>query len=181
MAKLISKTYGEALFSLALEENKVDLLMDELQSMFEVLKTNKEYTTFIQHPKVPLEEKLKVTEDVFLKYVSRELVGFISLIIKKGRFSDIFQIFEFFIDSVKEHKGIGVAYIESPVALSDTQKREIENRLLQTTNFKTMEMNYTLEPKLIGGLKIRIKDRVVDSSVLNKLNILQRTLLKVQI
>ena len=46
MAKLISKTYGEALFELAVEEEKTDALLEEMESMKTVFLDNPEYLTF---------------------------------------------------------------------------------------------------------------------------------------
>jgi F-type H+-transporting ATPase subunit delta len=44
-----------------------------------------------------------------------------------------------------------------------------------------MEMHYAINPELLGGMQIRIGDRVVDSSIQTKLNQLQRDLLKLQV
>ena len=54
-------------------------------------------------------------------------------------------------------------------------------KLLETTEYETMEMNYTTDSSLIGGMVIRIGDRVVDSSIKHKLNDLTRDLLKIQL
>ena len=67
------------------------------------------------------------------------------------------------------------------LALTEAKKKEIEDRLLSTTSFKKMEMHYQVEEDLIGGMVIRIGDRVVDSSVRSKLFKMQRELLKTQI
>ena len=84
-------------------------------------------------------------------------------------------------DEVKKLKGIGVAYVTTAIDLSEVKKKEIETRLLATTSFKKMEMHYQVDGDLIGGMVLRIGDRVVDSSVRNKLFELQRELLKVQV
>ena len=52
MAKLISKTYGDALFELALEENKIDEYVEEVSAVAEVLKENAELTKLLNHPKI---------------------------------------------------------------------------------------------------------------------------------
>ena len=67
------------------------------------------------------------------------------------------------------------------VPLKDGQRREVEQKLLDTTQYKSMEISYGVDASLIGGMVIRIGDRVVDSSIKTKLNELQKDLLKVQI
>ena len=69
-----------------------------------------------------------------------------------------------------------MASVTSAVALSDSQKAAIEKRLIKTTEYKTMEMNFSVDASLIGGLVIRIEDRVVDSSIKTKLETLSKTL-----
>ena len=181
MAKLISKTYGDALFELAVEENKVDVLLDEIGQLQSILKENDEFGKLMTHPKINKEEKLKVAENIFKGRVSDELLGFLTIVISKDRYQDIDEILDYFITEVKKYKGIGVATVTTAIHLREEQCKKIEQRLLDTTEYKTMEMHYELNTTLIGGMVIRIGDRVVDSSISTKLNELQKELLKVQI
>ena len=66
-------------------------------------------------------------------------------------------------------------------ALREEQKAQIEQKLLQTTSYKKMEMHYGVDGSLIGGMVIRIGDRVVDSSIKTKLSELTRQLMKIQL
>ena len=181
MAKLISKTYGDALFELAVEEDRVDALLEEIEQLQKVLSENAEFGRLMNHPKVIKEEKIQVAKNVFEGRMSDELLGFLIIIISKDRYRDIDAILDYFIAEVKQYKGIGIATVTTAVPLRDEQCREVEKRLLDTTSYKTMEMNYMLDKSLIGGMVIRIGDRVVDSSIKTKLNELQKELLKVQL
>ena len=181
MAKLISKTYGDALVELAVEENEIDSLSQEILKLLTVLEENPEFLTLLNHPRISVEEKTTVVKNVFSGRLSEEMVGFLTIIVIKGRSSSLKEILVYFLDRVKELKGIGVAYVTTPLELSDSQKKEIEKKLLATTEFKEMEMHYQLEPKLIGGMQIQIGDRVVDSSVLTLIQKMQQNLLKIQL
>jgi F-type H+-transporting ATPase subunit delta len=57
---------------------------------------------------------------------------------------------QYFIDSAKEFKGIGVAYVTTPLPLNDSQKSAITEKLLATTQYKEMEMHYAINKELIG-------------------------------
>lgn len=181
MAKLISKTYGEALFELAVEDKKVDAFMEEIETLLKVLKKEDEFTKFMNHPKILKEDKIQVMENILKGRVSKELVGFFTLIIQKDRYGEAEEILEYFLNQVKEYKGIGVAYVETAVALTEIQKKQIEERLLQTTKYRQMEMHFSENRSLIGGMVVRIGDRVVDSSVSTKLDELQKQLMKIQL
>lgn len=181
MAKLVSKTYGEALFELSVNEGCEDGILDEITVLRQVLSENEDFTRLMNHPNILKEEKLKTLESIFKGRISDELYGFLYLVILKDRYGDIDDILKYFIDEVKALKGIGVAFVTTAVPLSETQKKDVEKRLLDTTSYKSMEMNYTVDDDIIGGMIIRIKDRVVDSSIKTQLNKLQRELLAVQV
>jgi F-type H+-transporting ATPase subunit delta len=67
------------------------------------------------------------------------------------------------------------------VKLSEIQKKLVEEKLIETTSYKEMEMNFTIDESLIGGLVIRIGDKVVDSSVKSKLSELTKHLMNIQL
>ena len=181
MAKLISKTYGDALFETAMEKQRIDSMFAEAKTVLEALQTNPDFGKLMNHPKILKEEKLQVLEEVFKGRVSDEMTGFMTIVIKKDRFAEMEEIFNYFISKVKEYKKIGVAYITTPLAMNEIQKANVKERLLATTPYEEMEIHYEVEEDLIGGMVIRIGDRVVDSSIRTKLEELKRQLLKVQI
>lgn len=181
MAKLVSKTYGEALFEVAMEEQKADIFLKEAQDILTTLEQNPELDKLMKHPKISKQEKEKVFEAIFKNQISEEMLGFIKLVVNKERYNELPKIFRYLVDRIKEEKKIGVAYVTTAVELSEEQKQSVKTRLLQTTQYKEMEMNYSVDEALIGGMVIRIKDRVVDSSVRTKLEEMKKQLLQIQL
>lgn len=181
MAKLISKTYGEALFELAAEEHLLEELFEEAKAVRGILREEAEFGRLLNHPKIPREEKVKVAEEVFKGRVHDELTGFMVLVIEKDRSEELDAILTYFIDRVKETKHIGVAFVTTAVELDEAAKTKVVKRLLETTGYHTMEMHYKVDASIIGGMIIRIGDRVIDSSITTKLNELKKQLLKIQL
>ncbi len=181
MAKLISKTYGDALLEIAVEEKKLDDFAEEIEAIMAILKDNPEFGKLMNNPRIVVDEKLQVLKNVFEGKISEEVLRFFSTIISKGRYSQIDEILTYFLDEVKKINGIGVAYVTTPIELNKTQKENVEKKLLETTGFKKMEMHYALNKELIGGMQIRIGDRVVDSSILTKINKMQQVMKKAMI
>ncbi|MBO5524768.1 MAG: ATP synthase F1 subunit delta [Roseburia sp.] len=181
MAKLVSKTYGDALFEVALEQGKLDEYWEEAAAVKTAMEDNPELFKLMTHPKIVKEEKIKIIEDIFAGKVSKELVGLLRMIVDKGHFEEADAVLSYFIDCVKEHKNIGTAYVTSAMELSGAQKAAVEKRLLETTRYVEFEMHYAVDSGLIGGMVIRIGDRVVDSSVRTKLYDLTRELSKIQL
>lgn len=181
MAKLAASTYGEALFELAAENNAVDSFYEEVNGVIQVLEENPDLMKLVRHPKIVKEEKVAVIENIFKGRISDHLTGFLVLLVKKDRFGELMEIFDYFIGKIKEYKKIGVAYVTTVTDLKEAQKESVVSKLLQVTSFETLEMHYETDQSLIGGMVIRIGDRVVDSSIKTKLSELSKELYKVQL
>jgi len=181
MAKLISSTYADALFDLAIENNKTDDWQTEIEAIKVILDENPDFNKLMSHPRVLKEEKLKLAEEAFGGKVDSEVVGLIRVIIEKDRYSEINAIFDDFVNKVKAYNEIGVAYVSTAKELTDAQQAAVEAKLLETTDYKSMEMHYSVDEGIIAGMIIRIGDRVVDSSVRSRLDGLKKQLLETQV
>ncbi|MBQ1192599.1 MAG: ATP synthase F1 subunit delta [Lachnospiraceae bacterium] len=181
MAKLVDKTYGDALCELALENGKIDIYFEEAKAVLSALKENSELIKLLNHPKIDKEEKIKIIENIFKGRVSDDITGFLVLMMNKDRQNMIIETLEYFISLVKEHKKIGVAYVTTAVELSQTKKKEIEAKLIATTKYAEFEMNYDVDKAIIGGMIIRIGDRVVDSSIKTQIYNISKELYNIQL
>ena len=186
MAKLVSKTYGEALLQIAMEKEKErpgsgEEFFSELQELKAILDANPKFDELMIHPGIAKTEKLSVVQKVFQGRTSSEIYEFLRLIVEKDRYRDLDEIVEFVSDKLKEWKKIGVTYVTTAIPLSDVQKEQVIKRILETAHFDSLEMHYDVDPELIGGMVIRIGDRVVDSSIKSRLNDLTKELLELQL
>ena len=181
MAKIISKAYGEALFELALEKNELDSIAEQVNVLADAFAENNELIKLLSHPKISKEEKINVIETIFKGRMSDDIVGFLVIIVEKDRGSEIEDILKLFQAKVREYKKIGVALVTSAIELSTEQKQKVEQKLLQQTDYESFEVEYKVDASLIGGMVIRIGDRVVDSSIRSKLDNLTKELRKVSL
>lgn len=101
MAKLVSKTYGDALFEVAAEENRMDALLDEADGILTVLRENAGLSKVMTHPKIVKEEKLDLIDHIFKGRVSDEMVGLMRMIVEKGHFGELESVLEYFIAAGK--------------------------------------------------------------------------------
>lgn len=181
MAKLVSKVYGDALFEIAVEDGHVDAFYEEAEAVWQILQDNADLSKLMSHPKIVKEEKVKIIENVFKGKISDEMLGLLCTVVDKGHFADSQSVLKYFMEQVKEYKNIGTAYVTSAMELSESQKEQIVNKLIQTTKYVKFEMHYDVDAALIGGMVIRIGDRVVDGSIKTRLYDLSRELSKIQL
>ena len=181
MAKLVSKVYGDALFSLAQEENQVDELWKEAAMMQEALEGNPEFMAILCHPEMTMEKKLALLQDVFQKELSQNMMGLLNVLVKKGRIGEILSVLDYFIEKVMAYKKIGQVKVRTPMPLSDEQREKIENKLLEVSEYETLSVDYQVDESLLGGIVIRIGNRVLDNSIRSKLDAMTRDLSKVKL
>ena len=176
MAKQIEATYGNALFELAVEEGRVDALYEEAKALGDIIKDNEELVKLLAHPHIAKESKVEVVKQTFDGRISDELTGLLVMVVEKNHARNIVGILEYFVKQVKKYKRIGVVDVTSAMELDASQKAAVEKRILDTTPYESLEMIYHQDKSIIGGMIIRIEDRVVDSSVKTKLESMSKAL-----
>lgn len=180
MDELIGKRYGTALFELAQENGQLSQLKEEIILVTESLMKSEEYFEVINHPKISLDEKIKLTESILEGKVSHDLLGLIILVLQKGRQNALTAIFQYCLDAISEFEGFVKALITSSHMLGSEQKQAIEKHLSQMTN-KKIDAQYKVDLSLIGGLTIRIGDKIVDNSIKGKIHQMSRELLNTKL
>ena len=88
MAKVISKVYGDALFSLALENDKLDTIWEEVRMTRQILSENPTFVKTICHPEITKQDQIKLLDDAFKGKVSDEVMGFFHVLADKKRLKE---------------------------------------------------------------------------------------------
>ena len=169
------------MFSLATEQEKLDVIWNEVKIIRDTIKVNADFVSLLCHPEMTQEKRIAVIERIFKERLSDDRMGFLHVLIQKGRIGEILSILDYFDEKAKEFMRIGVVKVSTPMPLSDAQKEQIEKKLLEVSDYESLEMHYELDDSLLGGIVIRIGDRVLDSSIRTKMDILSRQLYKVKL
>ena len=181
MAKLVSKVYGDALFELAIEENKLESVWDEVRVIEKALDDNPDFLPTLKHPDMSMEKKQALLKEVFGGKLSNDVMGLIDVMVRKNRIGDLEKVLEYFDERAKERQKIGVVEVSTPAELTSDEKKKVEARVLEVTDFASLEMNYVVEKSLLGGMVIRIGDQVLDNSIRSKLDAMGRQLASVRL
>ena len=148
----------------------MDELSEEIQVLTEILEQNKDFEKDLWCIRRFRRRRSFRSSRMFSRdgYPTPSQV-FYEIVAAKGRYKELPGIFAYFTARIKEYKKIGVAEVTSAIPLTGVQKQKVEQKLLQTTPYETMEIEYKVDAAKIGGLMIRIGDRVVDGTVSSRL------------
>jgi F-type H+-transporting ATPase subunit delta len=178
MAKLVAKTYSDALFEVGLEKESLETLLEEFSF---IEKTFLEYPDFLElfkTPRISIEERKETIEKIFGGKISNEMLNFLKIILDKRRASEIFEIKNEFQVAVHKHNNILEATVVSAVAITEEQSNKIIKSMSAVTGSDILIKN-KVDETLLGGLVIYIGDKVIDGSVKKKLSDLKEELAQI--
>ena len=189
MARLVSKIYGEALYDFAKDENQLEKMYEEAQDIIDVLTSTDDVKDFLANPKVTTDEKVNFVRELFVEKLwtgpiakvlrffkidsnkgeNPKILDFVSIVIKKGRQSELVPILRHFSHLTLKDKNIGEAIVSSASELSDKKKKELEKKLVSVTKYDEFIVDYKVDKSLIAGMKIKIDDKVFDKTYKTKI------------
>lgn len=174
---LSAKNYSKALVEMV-RDNVISFedLSKDLATVSEILETSQDLRLTLENPTVSEEVKSQIVEEVFKNEVHPQVVSFLKVLIDKNRFSEFSQIkadYEIKLDDVNK---IQAVEITSAVELSEEYRERILQKLSEKLQ-KNIRPNWKVDENIIAGLIYRINDNVIDTSIKNKLDKLNKNLM----
>ena len=169
------------MFSLALENDKLDTIWVEVRMIRQILSENPTFVKTICHPEITKQDQIKLLDDAFKGKVSDEVMGFFHVLADKKRLKELDAVLEYFDRSAKEYKKIGVVYVTVPMELTKAQQDKIRERILEVSSYETLEMHVETDASLLGGMVIRIGDEILDNSIRSKMEHMARKINQIKL
>lgn len=162
------REYAEALFMLAVEEDKCDEIYKSLAEIDEAVNGNPQYLDLLDSPAVPLSERLSLIDEAF-SGSEQYVVSFLKLLCENGHINSFSLCKEEFESLLEFHQGKIEAKVYSAVELSDEQKTALCKKLSKVSG-KDVFASYVVDQSLIGGIRVEIDGKVYDGSISSALN-----------
>lgn len=162
-----ARRYAEAALEIGRADGTLDGWERDLAQVGELL-AHDELRRLLEHPAIAFARKEKVMQQVAGEGVSREALALVLLMVRRGRPGAIGRMIEHFGELLRRERGISLAEVRTALPLEDEQRRAVIERLAELTGEK-VEMNEVVDEALIGGIAVRIGDRLYDASVRSRL------------
>ncbi|ADL13705.1 ATP synthase F1 subunit delta [Acetohalobium arabaticum] len=176
----IAKRYSQALFELAKENEKLEEILNEFEKFITLLKQSDELRKIITHVEITYEQKKDILTEIFAEELSINLFNFIKLLIDKNRANLLETIYQQFKDSVNDELNKLEVEVRSPIELTTQQKKKLKEKLGKALE-KNIELQIEINQDLIGGLVLKIGNKVIDGSLTTEIENLSRDLRKLQV
>lgn len=169
-----ARRYAEAAFEIAQRDGSVDAWRSELETAARVL-GDERVSTFLGNPAVPHEARSRLLDSALGRSVSGPVRNLIQLQLRRGRIDQLPRVAAEFRRLDNERQGITVATATAAAPLTPDEVRTLTTRLEQFTGGR-VELDVQVDPSLLGGLVVRVGDRLIDGSVRGRLERLRNQL-----
>ena len=164
-----ASVYGEALYALAKDENKSDLMLQKLKALDESFAAEPDFLRLLSAPNLSKIERKEILDACFKGKVEPYLLNFLKILMEKGyirQFSNCVQVFH---ERYNEDHGIMAVSAVTAVPMSDGQKEKLAAKLAGITG-KQIELTNTIDPACIGGVRLDYDGKRVDDTIIHRLD-----------
>ena len=166
----IARNYAEALFAAGDRFNEI------LDAVAGAIEADETIQTVLESPRVSKAAKGKILERALKGEAPVEFVRFLQAVVRRGRqglLAEIAQEYQVLLDEKLNRVHAGVTLAEEPDAR--TQQQVVE-RLTKALG-REVRAYFRSDPRILGGVVVRVGDRIFDGSVRRRLTVLQRRML----
>jgi F-type H+-transporting ATPase subunit delta len=172
----VAKRYAIALFQVAKEQNLLEQIEQELLAVKKVFEENKDLLSVLNHPKVTKVAKKTLVKESFTN-VSAPVLNTLLILVDRHRQAVIPDVVDFFVEEANSARGIADAKVYSVRELSEDEKSALSQAFAKKVGKASLRIQNIVDSSVLGGVKLRIGNRIYDGSVSGKLARVERELL----
>lgn len=165
--------YAKSLIDLSIEKGQLEAVYADMKYLQELCKVSREFVNLMRSPIVRNDQKNAIINAITKGKISDLTAAFNQLLVRKGREGDIPEIAVAFVEQYNELKGIHTVKLSTAAPISDELRKAIETRVATNQGFPNIELETSVDEKLIGGFVLEFNNKLVDASILHDLKVLK--------
>jgi F-type H+-transporting ATPase subunit delta len=173
---MVAKRYALALFQIAKETQALGVIEEELRVVKEVVQYIPELKNILNSSKLSIEEKKEIIKASFAT-VNVNVLNTMLILIDRHREDQIVDVANEFLELANDEMGIAEAQVYSTRELTDAEREAISSVFAAKVGKKSLKIENIVDSNLLGGIRLRIGNRIYDGSLRGKLDRLERKLL----
>ncbi|AQT69390.1 F-type ATPase subunit delta [Anaerohalosphaera lusitana] len=163
---VVREIYSEVLFELAEEAGCVDKVMEDLERVVEILQEQPEFASLLASQELKGQEKSEMVRRVFKEKISDLALDFLCVLARRNRIgflASIFDQYEVMLDAQQNISLVEVTFAQKP---KPEKLEKLKSELSDALKAK-VKLRVDIEPEIMGGVIIKIGDRMIDNSLKN--------------
>ena len=170
--------YAQALFEVASKRGGADDIEKDLEGIKEILESNKEFRDILYHPSITKTDKKDIINKTIGRQCSSKWVrNLLYILIDKRREKILDFLPDVFKGVAGQIRGVVSVKVQTAFPLTGTRRVKLKENIEKLTK-KKVELETEVNKEIIGGMIIRIENKIIDGSITNQLKNLKKNLLK---
>lgn len=165
----LGRVYAQALIAAASKAGKVEAIVGELGSLLEVLGKLPRLKAVLESPRIGSDDKNRIVDMAIGGKASPELVRFVKVVAARGRADCLAAILQAARAQVDEQAQRVQALMTTAQPVDDSVRQRVAEQMKKLLG-KSVVVNASVDPDILGGLIVRVGDTVYDGSLRNQLN-----------
>ena len=165
----VGSVYGEALYSLALEEKLSAQILEELSVLELSFRAEPDFIRLLGTPNLSVQERCKILDDSFRGKVHAYVLNFLKILTEKGYMRHFFDCCKAYEESYNRDNGILPVIAITAVPLDPAQAEKLTAKLCQITG-KQVKLNNRVDPQVLGGVRLDYDGKRLDDTVSHRLD-----------
>ncbi|MBD2845891.1 ATP synthase F1 subunit delta [Paenibacillus sp. IB182496] len=174
-SSVIAGRYGRALFEAAQAHGIVSEAEEQLRVSAEALQGDALIAKFLDSPNVADDRKIELIRQALTGKVADVVLNTVDMLIRRGRIGELNGVYEAYSKAAGEALGRADAVVYSAIELSEAELTDIAARF-GTLIGKQIRARQIVQPELLGGIRVRIGNRLYDGSLAGKLGRMEQAL-----
>jgi F-type H+-transporting ATPase subunit delta len=175
-SSMVAKRYALALLQIAKEQRLLTEFEAELRVVKEVLQYTPELNAVLKSSKLTIDKKKEIVKQAFAS-VNGYVLNTLLILIDRHREGEIAAVANEYIELANQELGIAEAEVTSTRALSEAERQALSAVFAAKIGKSSLKIENHVDSDLLGGLKLRIGNRIYDGTLRGKLDRLERKLL----
>jgi len=171
----MTKKYARALYNVAVQQEDVKGVSNRINYIVDVMKVVPEFSQLLQTHQVSTENKITILKNVLQENVSLLEVELISDILEHNNILILANIAKHFEYLVETDSNLVNMTITSATDLSDEEVQHIKSNIESQLN-KKVDVRTETDKSLIGGIRLRVGNILIDNTISRRLDMLKHTL-----
>ena len=172
VSDVVARRYAEAFYDVARSQGRVDELRRGLATAVAVV-TDSAVAAALRNPRLAAEDRRRVLN--LFGDVDTETRNLVRLMLERGRLTLVPEVLDDYDQLVDRDSGVVRAQVTTAVPVDGELERRIRDTLTQRLG-AAVQTTIDQDPGILGGLVVRVGDRVIDSTVRTRLEQLQAAL-----
>jgi ATP synthase F1 delta subunit len=168
----IAQVYARALFEAAKDNDRLDVVREQLEQFARALDVDRQLAVFFFSPYFSTDEKKRGLHAA-VRDAEPILMNFLEALIERHRMPAIFRIRDRYEQLWDEENKLLPVEVTSAVHLDEQIVRSIGERIGEQTG-ETVELSSSVDPDILGGIVLRVGNFILDASIRNRLEQLRK-------